>query len=73
MHHSAHVRKQTTIKILCFVICVEEYKQIDTNTIFIPVPSAILSSLISASVLGYDKKGAKKRLGLNRGEYGIPE
>ena len=66
LHHSAHVRKQTTIKILCFVICVEEYHKLTQTRFLFQSPSAILSSLISASVLSYDKKGDKKRLGLNR-------
>jgi hypothetical protein len=66
LHRSAHVRKQTTIKILCFVMCVEEYHKLTQTRFLFQSPSAILSSLISASVLSYDKKGAKKRLGLNR-------
>jgi hypothetical protein len=39
LHHSARERKQKTLKILCFVICVEDYhKLIDRNTVFNPVP-----------------------------------
>jgi hypothetical protein len=37
LHHSARARKQKTLKILRFVICVED-EQTDTNTVFNPVP-----------------------------------
>ena len=34
LHHSARARKQKTLKILCFVICVEDYNKL-TKTQFL--------------------------------------
>ena len=35
LHDSASARKQKSLKILCFVICVEDYHKL-TNTVFNP-------------------------------------
>jgi hypothetical protein len=45
LYHSPRVKKQKTLKILCFVICVEDYQKLatDTNIVFNPVPLVIQS------------------------------
>ena len=46
MHHSARVRKQKSLKILCFVICVEDYHKLTQTQFLIQSPLGNLTSML---------------------------
>jgi hypothetical protein len=58
LHHSAHVRKQKIIKILCFVICAEDYHKLIQTQFLIQSPSA-------SDVRGWQKRRLLKLSNIN--------
>jgi hypothetical protein len=51
LHHSARVRKKNTLKILCFVICVEDYDKLTQTQFLIQPPLGNLTSLLTKTSL----------------------
>jgi hypothetical protein len=66
LHHSARVRKQKTLKILCFVICVEDYHKLTQIQFLIQSPLCNLTSVLTKTSLAYSLLNSSKPTCLGR-------